>query len=139
MFQFSGFASPAFSREWYAFSVPGCPIRISADRRLFAPPHSFSQLITSFFASESLGIHRVPLFTFFSIQTIIYLYLPICQRTSLIAVAKPAGWQIYAKAIPADFNPPAFLLKTDHFTRYKSERLKSYIIFLKNFYAFVSF
>jgi hypothetical protein len=49
----------------HAFNVAGCPIRISKDHRLFAPPLSFSQLITSFFASESLGIHRMPLLTFF--------------------------------------------------------------------------
>ena len=36
----------------------GCPIRISADRKLFAPPRSFSQLVTSFLASESQGIHH---------------------------------------------------------------------------------
>jgi hypothetical protein len=48
----------------HTFNVTGCPIRISSDRRLFAPPQSFSQLITSFFASESLGIHRMPLLTF---------------------------------------------------------------------------
>ena len=35
----------------------GCPIRISPDHKLFAPPRRFSQLITSFFASES---HRHP-------------------------------------------------------------------------------
>ena len=29
----------------------GFPIQISADHRIFAPPHSFSQLITSFFGS----------------------------------------------------------------------------------------
>ena len=63
MFQFSGFATLA---RCHAFSVTGYPIRIPADHKLFAPPRSFSQLITSFFASESLGIHRVPLFTFFT-------------------------------------------------------------------------
>ena len=43
----------------------GCPIRIFADQRLFAPPHNFSQLITSFFASESLGIPHAPFLTSF--------------------------------------------------------------------------
>ena len=33
-----------------AFNCPGCPIRTSADRSLFAAPRSFSQLTTSFFA-----------------------------------------------------------------------------------------
>src|SRR5690606_28529002 len=44
----------------------GCPIRISTDQTLLAGPRSFSQLITSFFASESLGIPRAPLFTYSS-------------------------------------------------------------------------
>ena len=52
--------------EWYNLLVPGCPIRISADRFVFANPRSFSQLITSFIAFQSLGIPHVPLFTFFS-------------------------------------------------------------------------
>jgi len=50
---------PTFSRE-------GCPIRTSADQFVFANPRSFSQLITSFFAIESLGIPHTPLFTFFT-------------------------------------------------------------------------
>ena len=44
--------------------APGCPIRKSADQESFAPPRSLSQLITSFFASESQGILRTPLLTF---------------------------------------------------------------------------
>jgi hypothetical protein len=60
MFQFSRFALLQ-----HTFSMLGCPIRISADHVLFANPRSFSQLITSFFASESLGIPRVPFLTFF--------------------------------------------------------------------------
>ena len=54
MFQFSGFA---LLSEYYIFNVVGCPIRISADLIVCANPRSFSQLITSFFASES---HRHP-------------------------------------------------------------------------------
>ena len=42
---------------------PGFPIRISADRWLFAPPHSFSQLIASFIGSWCQGIHPVLLVT----------------------------------------------------------------------------
>ena len=42
----------------------GCPIRTSPDQRLFAPPRSFSQLVTSFFASESQGIHLFALSNF---------------------------------------------------------------------------
>jgi hypothetical protein len=63
MFQFPGFAPlarfPVFDRE-------GCPIRTSADQFLFADPRSFSQLITSFFASESLGIPHTLFLTSFN-------------------------------------------------------------------------
>ncbi len=47
------------------FSRIGCPIRKSADQFAFANPRGLSQLVTSFFASESLGIPRVPFLTFF--------------------------------------------------------------------------
>ena len=60
------FSSPRLPTALRYTGCPvGCPIRISADHRIFAPNRSFSQLITSFFASESLGIHLSPLFTFF--------------------------------------------------------------------------
>lgn len=36
----------------------GCPIRIFTDYKVCAPPRNFSQLITSFIASESLGIRH---------------------------------------------------------------------------------
>ena len=62
MFQFPALAFHIV--EWYLFKVPGCPIRKSADQRLFAPTRSLSQLITSFIASESQGIRHVPLLTF---------------------------------------------------------------------------
>ena len=42
----------------------GCPIRTSPDQRLFAPTRSFSQLVTSFIASESQGIHLFALSNF---------------------------------------------------------------------------
>ena len=46
-------------------SLPaGSPIRISADLGIFAPPRGFSQLVTSFFASESLGIPHTPFSAF---------------------------------------------------------------------------
>ena len=41
---------------YYIFNIVGFPIRISADHIVCANPRSLSQLITSFFASESLGI-----------------------------------------------------------------------------------
>ena len=60
MFQFSTFAllHPLF--KWIGF-----PIRKSPDQVIFADPRSLSQLITSFIASESQGIPRVPFLTFF--------------------------------------------------------------------------
>ena len=62
MFQFSGFAHLSV---YYVFNIVGCPIRVSTDQFVCANPRSFSQLITSFFASESLGIPRAPLITYF--------------------------------------------------------------------------
>ena len=61
MFQFGRFAH--YVR--HVFNMPGFPIRKSADRAIFAGPRGLSQLITSFIASESQGIPRIPLFTFF--------------------------------------------------------------------------
>ena len=48
-----------------SFRWLGFPIRKSADQFIFADPRSLSQLITSFIASESQGIPRVPFLTFF--------------------------------------------------------------------------
>ena len=58
MFQFPGFAPHV--REVTPSPAPGCPIRTSTDQWIFAPTRGFSQLITSFFASESQGILHVP-------------------------------------------------------------------------------
>ena len=43
--------------------LAGYPIRTSADLWVLAPPRGFSQLVTSFFAWQLLGILRGPLFT----------------------------------------------------------------------------
>ena len=48
------------------------------DQRLFAPPHDFSQLITSFIACKSLGIHRTPFLT--------CLHAPHCCGRCLLKV-----------------------------------------------------
>ena len=61
MFQFPALAPHMW---WYTFSISGYPIRKSAHQRIFAPKRGLSQLITSFIASESQGIHRMPLLTF---------------------------------------------------------------------------
>ena len=60
MFQFSRFALLQS-----IFNGLGFPIRKSPDQFIFADPRSLSQLITSFIASESQGIPRVPFLTFF--------------------------------------------------------------------------
>ncbi len=59
------------------FNCMGCPIRKFRDQYVFATPPNLSQLITSFFASQSLGIPRVPLVTYyslFSISTLFYYF-----------------------------------------------------------------
>ena len=60
------FSSPGSlppSGGYHAFGMVGCPIRTPTDQALFAGPRSFSQLTTSFFASESLGIPHTPFST----------------------------------------------------------------------------
>ena len=57
---FSSLRSPQSFRLMKGSLPPGCPIRTSADHGAFATPRSFSQLVTSFFASESQGIPHAP-------------------------------------------------------------------------------
>src|SRR6056297_1966175 len=86
MFQFSGLAFRLIGM--FRITGTGCPIRIPAGQGLFAPLRRFSQLITSFFASESPGIHRAPFFRFFSFFLVLLLeIISVCQRSSLSAVA----------------------------------------------------
>src|SRR5690606_31714451 len=59
------FSSAGLRFLQYTFSILGFPIQKSTDQFVFANPRSLSQLITSFFASESQGILRVPFLTFF--------------------------------------------------------------------------
>ena len=56
------FSSAGYPQSCY-YQQKGFPIRKSADLNLLAVPHSLSQLSTSFFVSESLGIPRTPLVT----------------------------------------------------------------------------
>ena len=58
---FSSPRSLTLLRVYQASCLMGCPIRISTGQRIFAPLRSFSQLITSFVAVESLGILHAPL------------------------------------------------------------------------------
>ena len=77
------FSSPRFpprKGNQYRYWL-GCPIRISTDYRLFAPPRGFSQLITSFFVSESQGIPCAPLVTYsFLSRLSLSFYLSILFR-----------------------------------------------------------
>ena len=100
MFQFPPFASLT---GYTAFNCVGCPIRKSSDQSLFAASRSLSQLITSFFASESQGIRHAPLLTFFLnsfksriSHTVLFpfstLLLSICQRSSFAITCVIAVW-----------------------------------------------
>ncbi len=64
MFQFPGFPSVRYGLAYGYMRYPhvGCPIRISADRCLFAAPRGFSQLIASFFGLQCQGIRPAPFF-----------------------------------------------------------------------------
>ena len=62
---FSSPGSPPYTIYSYtdhtALPVRSSLIRIFADHRIFAPPRSFSQLVTSFFGAMYQGILRSPL------------------------------------------------------------------------------
>ena len=106
MFQFRRFPSIRYGLAYgcMRYAHAGFPIQTSADQWIFAPPRSFSQLITSFIASESLGIHHTPFIIYFNFILLAYseiihvvrLYMisifahccgiyfsifPVCQRT----------------------------------------------------------
>ena len=49
--------------RWQALRLPGYPIRKSGYRQIFAPTPGLSQLVTSFFAWQLLGILLGPFFT----------------------------------------------------------------------------
>jgi hypothetical protein len=74
MFQFPEFAPIA---RYSDFIGVGCPIRKSTDQLLFAHPRSLSQLITSFFASESQGIPHTPFITSFN-EFFYHHHTPFC-------------------------------------------------------------
>ena len=59
MFQFRRFPSIRYGLAYGCMRVAhaGFPIQISPDHWIFAPPRSFSQLITSFIGSKCQGIH----------------------------------------------------------------------------------
>jgi elongation factor P--beta-lysine ligase len=65
----------------------GFPIRKSTDQGLFATPRSLSQLITSFFANESQGIHHAPLFTFL-ITFVLLWYFPFNMSKNFSALLR---------------------------------------------------
>ena len=76
MFQFSGFA-PRIATGTRPSAWWVAPFGNQRIYRIFAPPRRLSQLVTSFFASESQGIHHALLFTFLSNQillTFTFLY-----------------------------------------------------------------
>ena len=96
------FSSPRWLTAWrYGHCWPGCPIRIFTGLGLFAPYRNFSQLITSFFASESLGILHAPLFTFFRVfrlslepATLGVDMGLLCSFTLLFHHVKDLSWRI---------------------------------------------
>ena len=76
--------------------MTGCPIRKSPGQGLFAPNRSLSQLITSFIASESQGIHRLHLT--FSLMSYMPTFRHCCLKANILTRAldclKPRGFSI---------------------------------------------
>ena len=82
-----------FLRVLRCFSSPGLLLSVTGLQPA-GLPHSeiygskvmctSPQLITSFIASASQGIRRLPLITF--LIRLLYMFIPICQRTNLIPI-----------------------------------------------------
>ena len=68
-------------------------IRISADLRIFAPPRSFSQLVTSFFGAMYLGILRM-LFVAWSFIDLLVSLQKFYILTRLISLSSLASSEI---------------------------------------------
>ena len=93
------------------YPAPGCPIRISADHWAFAPPRGFSQLITSFFASESQGIPHAP-----------FLHSVITDKSRNLA------WYLFSPST-------SFVENTGPFSPLLFSSLKSSLLFLFAIYV----
>ena len=89
------FSSPRSPRPWGAVPpllAAGFPIRTSPDRIAFADPRGFSQLIASFIASMSQGIHPSPFSRFLlpgSFRNrgsfLVFFVFQTCQRSSAVS------------------------------------------------------
>ena len=112
MFQFSGLTSDIIG---YSIARVGCPIRILTDQRLFAPPRYFSQLITSFFVSESQGILRTPLLTFFYL---LYLQVNLVILFIFPNMSKNFITHLFTSRVPnrSPFNFKIFWVKRGYLT-----------------------
>ena len=86
MFQFPAFAFVTYCHKCRRFAPAGFPIRISTLQRLLAPQRGFSQLVTSFFAYESLGIHHTPFLFVIRLSSLTYTFRYISERKHTSAV-----------------------------------------------------
>ena len=88
MFQFGGFPSwhYVFMSGSQILHLRGFPIRISADRSLFAAPRSFSQLVTSFFGSWCQGILLMLFLAWTSFFLVLCFFLAFLAWVSQIIV-----------------------------------------------------
>ena len=110
MFQFTGFASLA---GYHIFNMVGCPIRIPADHIVCADPHGFSQLITSFFASGSLGIPHTPLLSLSPCLVLLFWYsCTLSIKFVFSRVYIPYLNKIYTLCLNMSMNVPSQLLES---------------------------
>ena len=77
MFQFTGFPSVRYvlAYRYLEFFQVGFPIQTSADHWICASPRSFSQLVTSFFGCQCLGIHpTLFMFNLLNLLDLVFMY-----------------------------------------------------------------
>ena len=105
------FSSPGSPHKWYyVFNIVGCPIRKSTDQCLCAAPRSLSQLITSFFASVSLGIRRTPLITSLDFFYYRVSSLNMSMNSTLTGMVENNGVEPKTFSITRDALPLSYFL-----------------------------
>ena len=100
----------------FQLSKVGCPIRKSADQRLFAPSHSLSQRTTSFIASYRQGIHQMPLSHLIALISNAHLEPRPTHRLENTAVRQGSlGMMVIAKKTRSHRDQPGLKLRSGCF------------------------
>ena len=104
-----------FNARYWSIAPVGFPIRKSPDQRIFAPPRSLSQLVTSFIGSWCQGIHHAPF-----VAWPIFIWLFFHNQNSVLTIFQ-------VKTIQSFFQSFAFNI-TKNISWLTSQYVWSYIL-----------